>query len=71
MLRCVLDAWAATAAEGRGLFCSLSRAGHAAEQHNGVVPRDDASVVASIASHHTWLLFWIEVWQVRSEIHHT
>lgn len=66
LLSYVLDAWAATAAQGRGLFRTPSSAGPAAEPHDGIVPHDnDASVVVSIASHHIWLLFWIEVWQVR------
>lgn len=64
----MLDAWAATAAEGRGLFRTPSSAGPGAAPHDGIVPREDVSVVAGITSHHIWLLFWIETWQVRSDI---
>ena len=74
----VHDAWMMTATQGQGLFCGPTSARAPDCQLIDAVPsadkvgpwadlcsKDDSHGISGIVSHHIWLLFWLETWQVR------
>lgn len=64
LLRCVLGAWLQTVSAGVGLFSAEPQSPPGAGVGGAPEPEEVAGYSGALVAHHTWIRFWMEVWQV-------